>query len=394
MEIARTYEKGNIFKRIDGARRKMFSFAEIFYFTFFFILIGIKSTYIELTADVGYFFLASAVFLALKYLFTDWKVKEIFISLILLTCGFISYLQSGHSVVLVTVAAVAGFKGIDKRRFVKVIFAYRVALYIALVAFYNMNMVPGSNELTSGELTVVDGDPVHVLLNHCSLGFTGSNPAHIMFFVAFAAYLFAFHGKYTLIHAAVVVLLNFLLYDYTNCRTAFILVNVVAAVAYVLRWKRLYRLTGKFAVWLTPLVVLFCIFMTVGYGRNSFFNQANVSFSNRFNISQSFMNEIPISLFGRDTSSVSEVFDMAYFNLFLNYGIFFTVLFLLGQAWLFADSVREDMPGYTLVLAAFLFLGITENYVLDVGVNFTLALLGGLLFSDKKPFGLGGGARL
>lgn len=393
MEIVSTYEKRNVFKKIDGARRKMFSLAEIFYFMFFFILIGIKSTYIELTADVGYFFLASAVFLALKYLFTDWKIKEIFICLILLTCGFISYLQSGHSVILVTVAAIAGFKGIDKRRFVKVIFAYRVALYIALVAFYNMDMVPGSNELTSGELTVVDGDLVHVLLNHCSLGFTGSNPAHIMFFVAFAAYLFAFHGKYNLIHAAVVVLLNFLLYDYTNCRTAFILVNVVAAVAYVLRWKRLYRLTGKFAVWLTPLAVLFCIFMTVGYGRNSFFNGANAAFSNRFNISQSFMNEIPISLFGRDTSSVSDVFDMAYFNLFLNYGIFFTVLFLLGQAWLFADSVREDMPGYTLALAAFLFLGITENYVLDVGVNFTLALLGGLLFYDKKV-GLGEGARL
>lgn len=394
MEIVSTYEKRNVLKRIDGARRKMFSFAEIFYFIFFFILIGIKSTYIELTADVGYFFLASAVFLALKYLFTDWKIKEVFICLILLTCGAISYLQSGHSVILVTLAAIAGFKGIDKRRFVKVVFTYRAVLYIALVAFYNMDMVPGSNDLTFGDYTFVDGDAVRVLLNHCSLGFTGSNPAHIMFFVAVVGYLFVFHEKYNLIHAAAIVLANFLLYDYTNCRTAFILVNVVAAIAYVLRWKRLYRFTGKFAVWLVPFVTLFCLLMTFGCGRNSFFNEVNVSFSERFNLSQSFMNEIPISLFGRDTSSVSDVFDVAYLNLFLNYGIFFTVLFLLGQAWLFADSVREDMPGYTLALVAFLLLGITENYMLDAGVNFTLALLGGLLFPDKKPFGLGEGVRL
>lgn len=384
IKYARRIRENGILKRIVDAREKVVSYADAFYFIFLCILISIKSTFIELTPYLNTFFLISAVFLGLKYLFTNWDFKDILISAVLLGAGFLTYKASGHSIMFVTVAAIVGAKDVNLKHLVKWICIFRIAEYIAIVSMYNMGLTPKIDHTSYGSQIVVDGQVQNEIIHRYNLGFTKSNPAHVIFFICTVAYIWLFFKKYNVFSAAVITLLNLFIYEQTACRTGVWMVEIIAVVALLFKSKKIFDVLKKALPYIPLFVVAFCLAMTALYGKWSVADKINDVFSDRFYHSSLFMSGGKISLFGQNSSFGGDIFDVAYINLFINYGAIFFALFMSGNVALLYDCAKNNKTELAIAVLAFVILGVTENYSLDIGMNFTLVFLSEFIFRKKS----------
>jgi len=381
----------SIKRTIISARGFAMPYADVFYFLFLAFLMWSKSTYVEKTADLNLFFILSACFLAIKYALTDWKLNDIWRAAALIWLGAVTFVTSGHSILLVTCAGIAGAKGINFKNVLSSCLVLRIALYIFVVAFANMNVIPLVNYST---YKTVDG--VLTVVNRYALGFTMPNAAHILFLVTATLYIAVHYKKFNVLHAAVITAINIILYNLTNCRTGFAMLIIIVVVALLFKIDRVYKVLGRFVPYLAPVCALVCFCFSAMYGKVGFVDNLNTILSNRFSYSQLFINAFGLSVFGQNTSSLvsgSVVMDVAYVNLAVNYGVIPFIAFMVMCTALAYKSVRAGDRGLAVAFMAMALLGSVENYTLDIGINFTLILASSLIFrSEQKGAALWEGA--
>lgn len=357
-------------------------YADVFYFLFLAFLIWSKSTYIENTSDLNLFFNISAVCLAVKCLFTDWRLDEILKSAVLICFGLVTYVASGHTILLVTFAGIVGAKDVNLKRMLGMCLTLRIALYIFVVSFANMNVIPSVN-LYSEE--IIDGAVVGT--NRYSLGFTMPNAAHIIFLVTATLYIAVNYKKFGLVHAAVITFINIVLYYQTNCRTGLAILIAIVILALLFKKDGVYKAVGRISPYLFCACALIVLAASALYGRIGVINRTDVVLSNRFAYSQLFIKTFGLSLFGCDASSLvsgSVVMDVAYVNLAVNYGVIAFALVMIMFTALAYRSYKEGDKGLTVAFIAMALLGAVENYTLDIGINFTLMFAVKLLFPPEK----------
>lgn len=368
---------------VFSARNFVKPYSDVFYFLFLAFLIWGKSTYIEKTPALNVFFAISAVCLAVKCLFTDWSLIDLCKAAALVAFGGISYITSKHSILLVTLAGIVGAKDVNLKKVLSMCLAFRIALYITVVAFANMNVIPSDN-LTSFE--TVNGETV--VVNRYTLGFTMSNAAHILFLVTAALYIAVNYKKFGFAHAAVIIILNVILYNLTNCRTGFAILFVIVVIALLFKIDRVYKAAGRVVPCLACVCALACVACSYLYGKVGFIDRIDEIISCRFSYSALFINYFGLSLFGADTSALvvgSQVMDVAYVNLAVNYGIVAFVFFMVMDVCLAARSIKKGDKGFTAAYIAMALVGTVENYTLDIGINFTLAFATEIIFPrDEK----------
>lgn len=357
-------------------------FADVFYFLFLVFLMWSKSTYIEKTADLNVFFTISAVCLGVKYLLTNWRLEEVARSAALIWLGVVTYITSGHSILLVTFAGIVGAKDVNLKRMLGMCLIFRIALYIVVVSFANMNVIPSVNRYSE---EIIDG--VAVGTNRYSLGFTMPNAAHVIFLVTAALYIAVNYKKFNFIHAAVITVINIILYTQTDCRTGLVILIVIVVLALLFKIDGVYRVIGKIAPYLFCVCALIGFVFSAFYGRVDFINQFDLILSNRFSYSKLFIKTFGLSVFGLDASSLvsgATVMDVAYVNLAVNYGVIAFALVMTMFTALAYKSYKAGDRGLTVAVMAMALLGMVENYTLDIGINFTLMFAAGLLFPPEK----------
>jgi len=383
--------EGNVFAALKNiivtAWKSVLPYADIFYFLFLAFLIWCKSTYVENTDYLTTFFALSAVSVAIKYVFTKWTIRDILISATLIVFGYITYKNSGHSILLVTAAGIVGAKDVNLKRMLCMCCVLRIALYIYVVAFANMGVIPF---IKGSAWATVDGETV--VKKHYAMGFTRSNSAHIIFFITAALYIAANYKKYGVIHAAVIVFINFALYELTSCRTGFIMVFIVVVLGLICKFKPIYKAVGKVAPFIGCIVTALCLALTYLYGQYDFVNDINIKLSSRVSLAQLFMNDFGLSWFGQDASTYGpwRVMDAAWVNCVVNYGVIAYVLVMLCDIFLVYRSVKDENRGLTVALICMAILASVENYTLDIGVNFTLMFAAELIFVKRRGILLSG----
>lgn len=367
--------------------RSVLPYADIFYFLFLAFLIWCKSTYVEKTDYLNTFFTLSAVCVAIKYVFTRWNIRDILISAALIVFGYITYKNSGHSILLVTAAGIVGAKDVNLKRMLCMCCVLRIALYIYVVAFANMGVI------TLGKATQwATENGVQVVKKHYDMGFTRSNSAHIIFFVTAALYIAANYKKYNVIHAAVMVFLNFALYELTNCRTGFIMVFIVVALALIFKFKPVYKAVGKIAPFVGCIVAAFGIALTYMYGQYDFVTSLDLKLSSRIYLARFYMDEYGLTWFGQDAalSYPWRALDAAWANCVVNYGVIAFALVMLCDIFLVYRSVKKGDRGLTVAFIAMAIMAMVENYTMDIGVNFTLMFAAELIFVKRGGILLSG----
>lgn len=357
-------------------------YADAFYFLFLAFLMWSKSTYIENTTDLNLFFDIAAGCLAAKYLFTNWRFEEILKSVALICFGVVTYLASGHTILMVTFAGIVGAKDVNLKRMLGMCLALRIALYIFVVSFANMNVIPSINRHSE---TIIDG--VSVATDRYSLGFTMPNAAHVIFLITAALYIAVNYKKFGLVHAAVIIILDIILYIQTDCRAGFVVLLLIVVLALLFKIDGVYKTVGKATPYLFSVCALVCLAFSALYGRVGFINRLDTILSNRFSYSQLFIKTFGLSVFGLDASSLvsgSTVMDVAYVNLAVNYGVIAFVLVMTAFAAISYRSYKAGDKGLTVALIAMALIGAVENYTLDIGINFTLMFAVEFLFPPEK----------
>lgn len=249
---------------------------------------------------------------------------------------------------------------------------------------YNIGLTPKIDHTSFGSQIIVDGQIQYEIIHRYNLGFTKSNPAHIIFFICVAAYIVLFYKKYNIVSAAVVTVVNLFLYDNTACRTGVWLVEIILAIALLFKSKKIFKFIKRLLPYIPLLAAAFCLAMTALYGKWSVADRINEAFSDRFHYSSLFMNGGKVSLFGQNASSIGDIFDVAYINLFINYGVIFFALFMAGNVALLDNCAKNNRVELAIAVLAFIILGVTENYSLDIGMNFTLVFFSELIFRKKQ----------
>lgn len=381
-ENIRFGKKTPAWRAIAAARAFVMPYADVFYFLFLAFLMWNKSTYMETTENPELFFYIAAGCLAVKYIFTNWRPDDILKSVALISFGAVTYIISGHTILMVTLAGIVGAKDVNLKRTLGMCLALRIALYIFVVSFANMNMIPSVNRHSE---SIVNG--VSVAKDRYSLGFTMPNAAHVIFLVTAVLYIAANYKKFGLVHAVVIIFIDVILYNITDCRAGFVILIIVVVLALLFKIDKVYKTVGRGAPYLCAACALVSFAFAALYGKVGLIDRLDTILSRRFSYSQLFLNTFGLSPLGVDASSLvsgSQVMDVAYVNLVVNYGIVAFALVMLTFTALAYKSYREGDKGLTVAYIAMALLGMVENYTLDIGINFTVMFAAELLFPPEK----------
>lgn len=154
---------------------------------------------------------------------------------------------------------------------------------------------------------------------------------------------------------------------------------------------------------ISPFIPLLCMSISIGssyllhifrdgtlvYSVITFFDKF---LSNRFLLGSFCFDDLSISLLGgnlnRDILAANHLYsviDNAYVNLLFNFGILSCILFLIIYWFTIKKFISYDKYKYIVIIMMFLFLGISENILRTLAINYTF-LLCTILFDYKFHF--------
>lgn len=271
-------------------------------------------------------------FLLIKFILSRVKIKTLLFTLIVLCIGFIvSYDNGNASFVAYTVALIFSAKDINFYNLIKNTMFCQIIILVLVIVSAIIGIIPNEVNLTySGGLFRL----------RYGLGFTYTSFTPNFFLSILLEYTYLKGEKlWTVFELSVFVLLNVIIYRYTETRLTFIMTFIVLLIALL---RRVIKITINFKyfkfiiILIYPIMAFFTYWMTVrfDYG-NRFFSTINNLLSQRLRFGQEGLRSYPPSLFGThiqwDTSLNSYFYvDSSYINMLISYGLLIFSLTLLG----------------------------------------------------------------
>lgn len=229
-----------------------------------------------------------------------------------------------------------------------------------------------------------------------------SNIAYISFFAVANLYLMAYK-KYSFKVIGVICLLSYCAYKYTGCRTGMICSAVLLLLLFLYRYKWFQKSkVVKFFACATPIVCYMgSVIMVLLYNSgNTVAILANYMLQGRLKWGSAFMSTYTPKLLGQKLAedfSLSNfmVLDCAYLDMYLCYGILFSILWIVSTTYVIRWLYRKnDFVGVSIIIAYSVF-GMAETFLPNCFLNPSLLLYGECLLEklniqnpDSKPIRL------
>lgn len=358
---------------------------EALYFGFFILLSLAKGLGFYEGQKLFYLLVAPALLLGfLKILVTPYTKRQLLLQVLFLTLAAVVYYESRQISIFFVVFTILGMKAISMKK----------VIHIALWVWSVCAVVLSSVSFFFLEHTVYR---VHAKLGlghifRWSLGFTHPNILHITYLFLCALIILKLEERYWFKEYLILMLGNFLVFFYSISFTGFGIVAVLLTGALYVRFRPRFCLPEKLLV---NLVLPFCLLLSFVLPFFLYDNpfagvvqRLNFMLNTRIWLAEQFLRSEYTSLFGADVSKVvksSMNMDSSYIWCYINYGMVFTVVILLGYfAALFYDSLKQRTREL-VILVCFLAAGWTEQLLFNSSFkNVTLLFLGELLFLQKE----------
>ncbi len=208
-----------------------------------------------------------------------------------------------------------------------------------------------------------------------SMGFLASNQIPLTMMLAYVMFISYKGGKIKIWTNIVVLILNYILFEFFGSRVAFLLVIFTVLVYYLLK-KRIFRSFKPLLklVWLSfILCATVSIICSVFYDSdNEIWHFINDVFYNRLRWSHAVLNEYGVNLFGfglevgKSTGDFGEnIIDNGYMMILLQRGVLLTCLIIAGWSFLMYKAEKEKK--YFVVLSLFIIAvaSIIDNHLLS-----------------------------
>lgn len=330
----------------------------------------------------------------LKILLTPYTKRQAFFQILLLALTAVVYYESREIAILFLAFTVLGMKNISVKK----------VLHIALWVWTVCAVVLSSISFFFLEHTVYR---VHAKLGmghifRWSLGFTHPNILHITYLMLCALIVLTMEERYGWKAYILLMLGNFLVFFYSVSYTGFGIVAVLLTGGIYVKLRPRFCFLEKF---LANLVLPVCLLLSfvLPFFLYDYFNLIyifgapwigilthwlNNLLNTRIWLAEQVLKSGYASLFGADMSQVvssSMNMDCSYIWCYINYGLVFTVVIMIGYFALLFYDTRKQRTRELAVLVCFLAAGWTEQLLFNSSFkNITLILLGEFLFLQKE----------
>ena len=374
-ERTRQKERKELSIQLDGGKNGR---GTCFYYAFWAIMLFAKALNLSASDRLLQICMLFALgCLALKYLFTDWTARAALVGWCLCALGVLTYLSSGSTELLITLAAIVGAKDVKLMPLVKFIFGLRLVIFCTTILMATTGIIENLSEFTE------DFDGNLLKGQRFYLGFVHPNYAQVSLFVLIGLYAWIHFKKLNIVHFAVFLALNFVLYQYTLSRTGMMLICLLCFFLALFRLESLYKGSAIFVA-VPILISFFCLFIGVVYNRQiPALLQLDEMLSGRVFLIFHFL-RFGVTPFGAQVVTDSDyVLDCAYIMLLKQYGFVSFLFFVLVGTLVLVNLYREKRAGALLFGGMFWLLGFFEHFTIDVFVNPTLLLFAPFLFGER-----------
>lgn len=347
---------------------------EFFYYLYFAILLTAKG----IGLIEGQVLFSIAIMLAcgcftVKMMLTKYTAKEFVIVTVLGLLFLTAFLRSGEKGVLFAGMTILGIKDVDVKKVFKLGFGIWCCTFFGIVLIHLSGI---SNDLIFAHKKLGLG---HIL--RYSLGFPHPNVLQISYVTWMAFFLYLWKPK-TKKQWAVIGLLflgNCYFFLYSISYTGIILATVYLAGYCYFTMRRSFSKLEKLLIQLVlPACALFSILGPVLI-KGKLFDIFNKILNTRFTLSNYFLTNQPLSLFGSALVEAPDHYgiDCSYVNCLLLYGVVLFVLIIAGYFFLVRQCVQQERRNELAMLAGFFVAGISEPFLFNSSFkNLTLLFLG------------------
>lgn len=320
----------------------------------------------------------------LKILVTPYTVRQAVLQGLFLALAAVVYIQSHQIAIFFVVFTVLGMKGISVKKVV----------HLALWVWTACSLVLSVTAFFFLEYTVYR---VHAKLGmghifRWSLGFTHPNNLQITYLMLCALLILELEEGYGFKQYVWLMLGNVLLFFYSISYTGFGIVTVLLTSCLYVKFRPRFGPAEKI---LANLVLPVCLILSFvlpfyinGYPISRMVQKLNFMLNTRIWLAEQFLKSEYRSLFGTDVSNIvksSMNMDCSYIWCYINYGLVFTVIILLGYFALFFYDTHKQRTRELMILVCFAGAGWTEQLLFNTSFkNVTLLFLGTLLFMQKE----------
>lgn len=364
---------------------KTITLQEACYYGFFVLLSLAKGLGFYEGQKLFYLLVVPALALGfLKILLTPYTKRQAVLQILFLVLVAVIYYESRQIAIFFVAFTVLGMKGISVKK----------VLHIALWVWAVCGAALSAVSFFFLEHTVYR---VHAKmgLGHIfrwSLGFTHPNILHITYLMLCALIIWELEEKYGFKQYVLLMAGNLLVFFYSISYTGFGIVAVLLTGCFYIKFRPRFGIGEKI---LANLVLPVCLILTfvlpfyINYHRISpFVQKLNFMLNTRIWLAEQFLKSEYRSLFGADISKVvksSMTLDNSYVWSYINYGLVFTVIIIVGYFALLFYDTHKQRTRELVILVCFLGAGWTEQLLFNTSFkNITLVFLGALLFLQKE----------
>ena len=320
----------------------------------------------------------------LKIVFTPYTKRQAILQVLLMGLTAVVYWQSHQIAILFVAFTVLGMKGISVKRVFHIGLWVWSACTVALTVFSFFRL-----EHTIYRVHAKMG------LGHIfrwSLGFTHPNILHITYLMLCGLIIYELQERYDWKQCLLLMLGNLLVFLYSVSYTGFGIVTILLAGCLYVRFRPKFCIVEKMLVNLVLPVCLILSFVLPFYLQrrhwlSPYVQQLNFMLNTRILLVEQFLKSDYRSLFGTDVSKVvssAMTMDNSYIWCYINYGLIFTVIILLGYFILLFYDTHKQRTGDLALLVCFLAAGWTEQLLFNTSFkNITLLFLGEILFLQR-----------
>ncbi len=361
------------------------SIQEAFFYGFFFLLSVTKGLGFYEWQKVFILLVIPALILGfLKVLFTPYTKGQAAVVALVLLLTAVVFWRSHQIAVFFVVFTVLGMKGMSVKK----------VLHLAVWVWTSCSIILSVVSFFRLEHTVYR---VHAKLGlghifRWSLGFTHPNLLHITYLFLCALAILKLEERYGWKTYLLLMLGNLAVFFYSISYTGFGIVALLLTGGLYVRLRPRFCLLEKL---LANLVLPVCLslsfvlpFFLYGNPLCGYVQKLNEILNTRIWLAEQFLRSEYTSLFGANVSRVvksSMNMDCSYIWCYINYGLVFTVVILLGCFCLQVYETHKQRTRELVVLVCFFVAGWTEQLLFNTSFkNITLLFLGELLFLQKE----------
>ena len=309
---------------------------------------------------------------------SGYSYKEMILLIISVGLSIIVAAHSGKLTIFFSILVLFASKGCNYRKMVKIEFWIR-AIGMACIVFLAL-----SGKIPMGyDMDFINGAP----RPRYGLGLGHSNVAHLLLFLTVCMFIYSYYEKLNIAYCILILIINHYFKSYTGTRTGYYLIIGVVICSYLMkRGIRIKFVRKPLLIFMEYSCIIFAAtsyILSVLYPKNAFVVVLNSIVSSRFAGGSWVLSIYPFSLFGNDVDSLSFPVDNGYMYMYAEYGIITLLTFIILHTILMKKLIKNQRWLEILILFFVLLYGMTENFIPNIVMNFSLLFLS-LLFNKTE----------